>query len=161
MIYRPNGDGTYTNIASGASPHWDQVNEAGDGSGIYTNSVTYEYDTYAFADPTETGTINSVTVHIRCFTDTAGTSYAKAAIRSGGTMYYGSEESVTSTTTSFSKTWTTDPKTSAAWTWSNLNSAEIGVSLKYGTGSYVNCSQVYVEIDFTRIGGSYARAIGL
>lgn len=162
VIYRPNAAGTTTNITSGGSTHWDQVNEVGDGAGIYTNSTSYQLDTYNFANPTETGTINSVKVYVKLYTDTSGTSYGKAAIRSGATDYYGSEESVTSSAATYSKTWTTDPATSAAWTWSGINSLEIGVSLKYASGSYVNCVKVYVEIDYTAAAGSsYAIALGV
>ena len=163
VTYRPTAAGTYTNVASGDTPHWDAVNEvSADDNTTYisTSSASYQVDTYNFANPTQTGTINSITLYFRCAAAT-GTDYGKAAIYVGSTLYYGSEEAVTTSWTTKSKTWTTNPATSSAWSWSDLNSLEIGVALKKGS-AVVMCTQVYLVIDYTATtGGSYAVVLGL
>lgn len=167
VTYRPNGAGTNTNITyqePNSTSHYDKVDEASPDDAttfVYTTSTSYQADTYAFANPTETGIIDSITVYFRSATYWAGTGYAKAAIYVGSTLYYGSEETLSSTWATFSKTWTTNPGTSAAWTWSDLNALEIGVALKYASGGAADCTQVYVVITYHAAGGSYAVALGL
>lgn len=168
VTYRPNGAGTNTDITYQepfSTSHYDKVDEESPDDSttyVYTFNITYLVDTYNFANPSETGIIDSIAVYFRSKTIFAGnTGEAKAAIYVGSTLYYGSEENITSTWANFSNTWTTNPATSAAWTWSDLNSLEIGVALKSAANQGVCCTQVYVVITYHPSGGSYAVALGL
>lgn len=167
--YRPNGAGTNTNIEiqyPASTAHYDKVDEASkddDTTYVYTGSATYRLDTYAFANPTETGIINSITVYAACARSSSCTGKAKVAIyTSGQAAQYGSEETLGTSYVTYEKAWTTNPWTSAAWSWSDLNALEIGVSLKGDDSTYVvKCTQVYIVIDYSAGGGSYAVALGL
>jgi hypothetical protein len=81
----------------------------------------------------------------------AGIVYARAAIKTNGTVYTGSEESITGDTfVSKSYQWTTNPNTSSAWTWSEIDALQIGADLKtFYDHDDVELTQVYIEVNYT------------
>lgn len=82
--------------------------------------------------------------------DAAYTGYAKAAIKTHGTVYEGSEYSQTGKTfVTKSYEWTTNPATGSAWTWDEIDALQIGVSLKgEQAGAHGFCTQVYVSVAY-------------
>ena len=65
--------------------------------------------------------------------------------------YYDSDTAVTLTSSYAIYNWThtTNPVTSSAWTWSEIDSLEAGVALIGDTYDFSNCTQVYVEVIYT------------
>ncbi len=114
---------------------------------IYLSSGD-KYDLYNIPASGASGVINFVKVHIRCKeTGTGGT--ARTKIKIGGTEYAGSEINLNSNWTTYSTQYDENPKTGMPWTWDEINDElQIGVLLHYGTAG-VNCTQAYVEIDYT------------
>ncbi len=157
---RPNADnvvglGRYP----GASPkfNYDEVDDETpdeDVTYVYTDDqgVSYIEDLYDLPASTESGTINRVRVFVRCKADSAGTNRTcvRVHIKTNGTEYDGNEETPTTTYTTFSKEWTTNPQTGSAWTWNEIDALQIGVGLRGGNNLSIieiRCTQVYVEVE--------------
>ena len=164
---RPNGPGSETAIVyqepdSGA--HWEKVDECSpddDSSFVYqrysSESGIWRRDLYSMQDHSVgTGTINSVNFNIRVkrYVQSARDGWAMVAFRTNGTTYNGNVYQITpyDTWTNYSETFTTNPSTGVAWTWSEIDNLEIGVSLKmeysFFLGSATGCTQVYAEVDY-------------
>lgn len=79
------------------------------------------------------------------------TAYARAAVKTDGTVHTGSEESVSSDTfVTKSYQWTTNPETDNPWTWSEVDALQVGVELRAGgTASNAVCTQVYIVVAHT------------
>ncbi|MFC2025457.1 hypothetical protein ACFLTG_03505 [Chloroflexota bacterium] len=80
-----------------------------------------------------------------------GNVYGKAAIKTHGTVYTGSEESTNSDTFVLkSYQWTNNPNTSSAWTWAEVDALQAGVELRtyYEVDESV-CTQIYVIVNYT------------
>lgn len=157
---RPNAAGDETNIQNqypASTYHWDKVDEVtADDASTYVrcdhgNAVRdlYNIPTYS------SGPINKITVYIRCrlYGGGANGAIAYTAIKTGGTAYNGSGNNLTTTWTLYSTEYTTNPQSGVAWTWSDIDSLQIGVQL---FGTYVptpavdlgDCTQVYVVVDY-------------
>ena len=154
---RPNAAGDETSIAyqcpSGVL-HWENVDEATADENIteiYTSSATYQRDLYNLpAHSVGSGIINFIKIYIRCLANTTY-AYAKPSLKSDATVTDGTEIALTPNWTTYSQQWNTNPADGQAWGWSDIDTLQIGVSLK-GTGSwYAECTQVYVEVDYTPI----------
>lgn len=77
--------------------------------------------------------------------------YARAAIKTGGSVFTGTEESSANATfITRSYTWTTNPSTNTTWTWSEIDGLQVGVELRSDniTDNSV-CTQVYLEVGYT------------
>jgi len=113
-----------------------------DSVGVITASVvdTFEFDTAVAYTP-----------RVIFVPDVSGTAYARAAIKTNGTVYTGTEESATDTSfTLRSFTWTTNPFTSLPWTWEEINDLQVGAELKTSdVTEFSNLTQVYIEVNYT------------
>ncbi len=78
-----------------------------------------------------------------------GDVYARAAIKTYGTVDTGSEESTDNGTfVTESHQWTTNPDTGSAWTWDEIDALQIGVELRTDAASNkAVCTQVYIEVN--------------
>ena len=154
LILRPNAAGTTTGLTPSTVPNYacvDETSSDGDTTYVYRGSTTVAYDTYNIPDTTLTGlTIQSITVHIIA-RENIFNGYARPEIRIGGADYSGgSYNSLAGSYTEDTYTWTTNPNTSAAWTWTNINSLEIGVQMYAQFSGYApRCTQVWVEVTYT------------
>jgi len=75
--------------------------------------------------------------------------YARAVIKTHDTVYTGDEESTTSGFVTESYQWTTNPYTSSAWTWDEIDDLQAGVDLKTADASdSAACTQVYVVVNY-------------
>jgi hypothetical protein len=154
VIIRPDSAGDETNIAvqyPDSGSHWDKVDEVSpdeDATYVY-NFDDYLRDLYNLGAPGVTGTINWVQVWVRCRYESAQ-GYAKTAIKTNGVAYDGSEVAVGSSYADYGTQYNTNPQTGSAWTWTQINALQAGVSLKgAGKGAGAHCTQVYVIIDYT------------
>jgi hypothetical protein len=155
---RPNAAGDETGISwqsPGTGAHWDKVDEASaDDLTTYiytTNSSSYQRDLYNVADHTVSGTVNSVTAYFRVASSSFSYQVkAKPSIKTHNIVYDGNEQTVSSSWESDSQTWANNPNTGTAWTWSEIDALQAGVSLE---GSFFStaarCTQVYVDVDYS------------
>jgi len=147
LYLRPTAAGDETNIASQCPDetyHWDKVDEASpDDNTTYvaTSNVAYERDLYTLEDVSQSGAINWIKIWAR---GAAVSGAIRTAIKTGGTAYDGSDNSISgSTWTDCSTQYTTNPQAGGAWTWTQLNALQAGVSIAAAW-----CTQVYVEVDY-------------
>jgi len=160
LYLRPTAAGDETNLTPyGATYNWDCVDEtpADDWTtNVCTNyTVDYKRDLYNFEDTAQTGTINWIKVWMRGSSNATNLGRGKTAIKTEGTVYDGAENVLSMAGwANFSTQYTTNPSTGLAWTWTQLNALQAGVSLKgfwQPPATYAYCTQVYVEVDYTLI----------
>lgn len=151
---RPIGTGSKTQLATnGCTSNWkcvDDITADDDNTYVKSSGTSYGTDTYQTGDPVDTScTITSVTVYIRArkFVKSA---YAKVTLRTHGIEYMGSEETLISSFVEYSKQWTANPNTGAAWTWTEIKDMEIGVSLRSTRTTHpARCTQVWVVVEYS------------
>lgn len=163
LTLRPNAD-SYGGLAtSSGADHYAVVDETTIDEADYlsadggTSSQTL-YDTFGFPNhSTESETINSVTVKAYCKKVVTGTDANNVTIRPciyiSGTGYYGASQNLTASTALYTKAWTTNPATSSAWSWTNIDNLLAGLEL---TSHYTDknnnvdsyCYQLWVEVDY-------------
>ena len=159
---RPNASGDETNIETqypDTGSHYDKVDEetADDNSTyvrISSGESRWERDLYNLYNSSSSGTINSITVYARVLTDNQTFNKYKIAIKSGTTVSESDEIYNTQgyTYETSSETWTTNPATSSAWTWSEIDSLQAGVNLYFHStrvNYIIRCTQIYVEVNYT------------
>ena len=143
--------------------NYGRINETtqDDTNGVTTSSIDGQVDLYGLPDPSQDGTINSVTVHFRARWDNKGTlsdqSYATPQVRIGGTTYSATAQVLGNTFKGYSRAWSTNPKTKSAWTWQNINDLIVGLYMIAGlygddkdpTIGAAYCSRLYVIVDYT------------
>jgi hypothetical protein len=148
---RPNAAGDETSIPTqtpSSGYHWDKVDEASqDGSSteVVNDTTDYQRDLYNLPVHSGSGTINFIKVY-DCVKRTSAQGRLKVNIKTGGTIYEGSERSLSTNYDLYSEQWSTNPKTSAAWTWDDIDDLQIGANIKYA-----RLTQVYVEVDYTAV----------
>ena len=162
LILRPNQDtATVEQQCSSGTTHYILVDEATKDEADYLKnpdtSTSTKTDLYELPNHGElSGTINSVTVKLYAkyvLTGTSdGTAYVKPLIRVSATNY-GDNQALTDTVALYSQTWTTNPYTSEAWTWTQIDALIAGDSLtNYATDkkNYKStyCYQLWVEVDY-------------
>ena len=143
-ILRPSAPGTYNLLfASGCGALWECVNETvadEDAAYIYGTGGSWDAQTFnAQNSSVNSGIIDSVKIFIR-----AKDFKARTAIRTNGTKYESADITLTASYTNYSKTYVTNPNTLAAWTWSEINAIEIGVTIKEEGRS----TQVWLEVHY-------------
>jgi len=163
---RPNGIGTETNLVLQApntgEANWEDVDEATADDmttcvKTATDDTVYQRDLYALpSHSVGSGVINKVTIYWRWRTtaDASKTSYTKPVIRTHSVTYDGTEISYSeySAWHTESQEYNTNPNTSSAWTWDEVDALEIGASLKTSVDTYhALLTQVYVVIDYTAL----------
>jgi hypothetical protein len=169
---RPNAVGDATNFISypnEADPTWQMVDEESeDGNATHARctSSTWVKDLYNIADHSiGSGVINFIKVYALCWhslpSGDADQSSLKILIKAGAgsgapdTEGEGGEEwtpKLVENRQLFSYQWNTNPATSNAWTWDEIDNLQIGMYLRTpkadGSGQS-RCTQVYVEVDYT------------
>jgi hypothetical protein len=126
--------------------------QADDGDSSYVssnNNDTYLVDLYNLDDATPSGSIDSVkiTMVVRA-TNYPYQPSAYTVIKTGGTEYNGTAETVTKYYQSYTTTYTTNPATGLAWTWSDIDDLQVGVALRRGGNHRITkCTQVHVIVD--------------
>ncbi len=150
LTLRPNGAGNQQgwNAEGGDYTRVDESSSDGDTTRLYspTDNVVA---TFAMEDrTTQEGVINSVTVYIYTRGLDAISNTVQLAVRTGGTDYFSSTQTYNNTSYhNESNAWTTNPGTSAAWTWTEIDALEAGMKRIGGGGQAV--TQVWMEVDYT------------
>ena len=155
LTLRPNAAGDKTELAPhGATYNWDCVDEVTpDEDTTYVQTVDNDNpysDLYNFPNhTTETGDINSVKLYMRVRT-TSGVNNDRFYIKTGGTAYsYAPDTNWTTSYATQSHTWTLNPKTGVAFTWTDIDNFQAGFQSYYS--SVGRCTQVYVEVDYVGV----------
>jgi hypothetical protein len=156
---RPNGAGDKSELSrypNTGEANWQDVDEETtdeDSTYVYRDAG-WARDLYTLTDVSTTGTINSVTVWSRARTlGTATGTDVRLQIRTGGSTYEGTELTATTSYADYSHAWATNPKTGAAWTWTDINALEAGVKLQKA-GYQTRSTQVWVVVDRTTYASS-------
>lgn len=145
-IIRPNGPGSFSSLNDVCSANWQCVDEGSsddDATYVYGTGGGWSYDRYEADNLSLSGTIDSLIIfmHVR---DAGSSHHARTSIRTNGNYYDGISillNGILSYAT-FSTTYVTNPATSVAWTWTEINDLEIGVGLN-GTP---RCTQVWAQV---------------
>lgn len=97
----------------------------------YTGSATTgDKDTYALTDlPAGVTTVFGVQVTGKMAKSDATVAQARYLLRSGGTDYGGTTRTLTTSFTTYSDLYETDPATGVAWTASGVNNLESGMEV--------------------------------
>ncbi|MCP4704747.1 MAG: prepilin-type N-terminal cleavage/methylation domain-containing protein [candidate division Zixibacteria bacterium] len=151
---RPDGAGSITNLTnSGCSNNYECVDEVSaddDATYVERKSNSYATDIYSITNSSVgAGTIDSVEVY--CRTKKAQTNgNVRPTLYIGGSEYNGTAQGLTTSYVDYLQSWTINPNTSLAWTWSNINSLEVGVSIKgQNSGKPAYCTQVWIIVYYT------------
>jgi prepilin-type N-terminal cleavage/methylation domain-containing protein len=153
VTIRPNGNGSKTDLtSSGCASHWQCVSETvadEDASRVICADNSYHDDYYAMENPVA-GACNPTKVTVWC---RAKKNHTQGDVRQvvfvGGTAYAGTFANLTTSYVNYSYSWTTNPKTGAAWTWTDINNLEAGVRLTgQNSGKPAYCTQVWVVVDY-------------
>jgi hypothetical protein len=163
LILRPNQDtSTAQQEPSSGTTHYILIDEVTKDEADYlknpsTTATTTKTDLYDLTNHgAESDTINSVTVKLYAkyvlYGTSAGTAYVKPLIRVSDTNY-GDNQALTDTVALYSQTWTTNPYTSEAWTWTQIDALIAGDSLtNYATDAKnykaTYCYQLWVEVAY-------------
>jgi hypothetical protein len=165
LTLRPTSDYSVQLTRSTGSYNYTCVDEATLDTADYVstpNATGDLADSYGLPDhSSETGTINSVKICVNARVAAMNVSSTEFYIGCNG----GNWHLEVSTTTSpafwldFNNSWSTNPSTSSAWTWSDIDSlrASIRFVTVKGGGKFASvvgdCSQIYVEVDYTEVTG--------
>jgi hypothetical protein len=146
LTLRPTSDDSRWSAIPGGT-EYSCVDEVVASDDDYIRATTWmAYTMFGFPDhTTESGTINKVTLFSRQYaSDTSAFKF-----RCNGN-YVSADIAITTTPTLYSKIYTTNPATSAAWTWAEIDALTAGVrGYETGNASDSMCSQFYVEVDYT------------
>jgi len=127
------------------SSNWTCVSEVtADEAGTFVQGAggSFLRDTYATQNSSVgSGTIDSVVFHARCFGSEA-TNQAQITFKTWFITWVGPTISLTPTWTTYSLNVVTNPFTGTAWSWSEIDALEIGISIKKSG----KCTQVWAEV---------------
>jgi len=125
----PTSDGNYSQFTpSTGTDHYALVDESTPNTSDYNESSTLNHiDSYGMGNlPTSPTTVYGVQVCDAALKDDAGARGLSPFIRSSSTDSVGTELSLSTSQLYALAIWETDPATSAAWTVSGVNAAEVG-----------------------------------
>ena len=129
----PTGAGTTTQYDPSTGSNYACVDELpySDTDYISTNTPD-EIDTYATGNMTgDVGSVKCVQLQARTkYEGSSAVTKLDLAVRSGGTNYFSADKTLTTSYTTESNLWETNPNTSTAWTETTVNAMEIGVKAK-------------------------------
>lgn len=154
LIMRPTAAGWYATNWNGTYADVDDVTSDGDGTYISTRLFSTDYCIFEFGSSGLTGseTISNVTLYV-----TVKTSGGSPDINIVGsdasdfTMYdYG--KAITSSYTTVSESFATNPHTGVAWTKASLEDFDWGVN-SYTESGEVRVTQIYIDVTYTSGGG--------
>lgn len=112
--------------------------------------MSFEYTAFSITPVS----ITRVSVFGRCRSG-AGTPAVRFYLTIGGTRFFGSNHTLSTSWANFQTDWTTDPSTTAAWTESGVETGiqEFGIESVSGSADGSGCTQIYIEVEFTEAGG--------
>jgi hypothetical protein len=153
-ILRPVSDVSKTGIStsSGTSDRWTMVDESvsdGDTTFIYAEDRNLYYRAGMETTSLTTETITSVTLKaiVRCGVGDSTVMGITTRKISTSTSYYYIQETVGSSYTEISETWTTNPSTSSAWVPSDIAGFGFGVYQTSLDRTFMS-TQIWLEVEY-------------
>jgi len=152
VVLWPINAGSHTDLtSSGCGSNWQCVDETPSDEATtmaQTTSSSWNDDSYTAQDHgSVTGTIDSVvaTMRVREF-GSGNNRVARTLLRTHGSDFSGPDIDMDAVTsfTNFSTRYATNPSTSAAWTWAEIDAMEIGLTLKKSC----QCTQIFATVYF-------------
>lgn len=129
---QPNGVGTDTQLTpTGSVTNWQNVDEIPYSTTDYNGSSTVGLrDTYTLTDlPGSVTTVHALQSNIIASKSDVTTASAKIPIRTGGNVYYGATNSLSTTYLTYSDMHSINPNTTVAWTTGDVNGLEAGMEV--------------------------------
>lgn len=157
QVIRPTGAGSVWGIDHqfpDEGEHWDKVADVTpdeDDTFLWEDSSFGHWDTFELSNPaTGTESITKVTATVRGRDQGDGAHAAiQTVIRTGGSEYFGGEETLSGSYENYSKEYKNNPKTGNQWTWAEVTALEAGVFLVTNDGKNARCTQVFITIEAT------------
>ncbi|RLF97134.1 hypothetical protein DRN58_09125, partial [Thermococci archaeon] len=154
-ILRPDGPGTTTQLSQYPSSgyNYDKVDEStpDDTTYVYYGGWSTHHDIYTLQNHSKgKGVIESVTIYFRCRYERGSSmslALARSVLRTHGQEYYGTMKGLKVTWATYTQTYTTNPYTGKAWTWSEIDALQAGIDLECN-GAKGICTQLYVEVSY-------------
>jgi hypothetical protein len=153
LIIRPNGDSSPLELScSSGTTHYTLIDEAvaDDSDYVFYSGTHSAIDYYTFENhTTETGVIAGIIMYARC----TGSANIYFRVYISGTEYtIGSAYAGSGWALANSGLLSTNPSTSAAWTWSEIDNLIAGIRINTGEeGILTKCSQLYIAVVLTTI----------
>ncbi len=159
----PDANGDYTGIIDATANHWDDVDDpvlTPDNMATYVRmtSAVQEKDAYNVDNMTAwaNSVINSVTVHFRCYANTAGGGpKAQPGLLLNSIENMGTEVSIPKAWTDFSETLTKPG--GGTFSLTDINNLQVVIGLRDPSSDWTHCTQIYLEINYDPI---LSRTIG-
>lgn len=151
---RPNAAGDSTEFSpypGTGEANWQDVDDITQDDGTtYVAGYLDKKDFYNIADTalSELNVINNVTLYV--WAKYYNVAYYKGycGIKSGTTESWSSQTELDGSWTRYSKVYSTDPNTGAAWTVAALDTLQVGVKTAAVDGG-MQCTQIFVEVSYT------------
>lgn len=160
----PNGAGDLTELTPSTGSNYQNVDETSSDDDITYNSHSSGFsdatktDLYAIPDQSLSGNINKITIYTNTKNGSATWHNTVArALKIGGTVYTSSPDDIVveNSYTLHNTEWATNPATSAAWSWTDINNLQIGLqTMVKAFGGWVRVTQCYVVVDYTETAGT-------
>ena len=128
---RPDGDGTTTQFTPSAGSNWQNVDDSNqDGDSTYNSEATPgELDLYTFGALGVTGTVKAVQTNLCVRSAGGGAETIAPMFRIGGVNYTGTTVGLSTSYGYSLQVYETSPATGLAWTVSEIDGAEAGITL--------------------------------
>lgn len=153
VTLRPNAAGAATNLTLvGAATNWQAVADVtadGDTTRVENTAGNQKIDLYNLTDSSApVGKVTGLTITVVAARTGSGGNLTIQLRTNNITYADSSSQSLTASYVSYNNldaTWaTTNPNTGKAWTWSDINSLQVGVALSKG-----KATQIYVTVTYT------------
>jgi hypothetical protein len=151
---RPNavGDKSFLDV-NGDTDGWKCVDEvSSDSDATYVSAPgAAASDLYNIPDSAipAGAVISQIGVGVNCKKVGARTCYAQVGIKTGGTEYWTSNKTLTTSYAVYSNIWLLNPQTGLAWTKADIDALQLGIYLTFNIGTYGCCTQVWVVVTYT------------
>lgn len=132
VALRPSAAGTDTQLTpTGSATNWQNVDETTYSTADYNGSATVgQRDTYTLSNlPGTVTTVHALQSNVVAAKSDATAASAKIPIRTGGSLYYGATNALSTSYLTYSDIHQVNPNTTAAWTTADVDGLEAGMEV--------------------------------
>ncbi|MCM2271301.1 MAG: hypothetical protein NDJ18_01915 [candidate division Zixibacteria bacterium] len=152
ITLRPDGAGASSSLTGCATSNWqcvDEVTPDDNSTLVQRDATSWAHDLYSLPDPAAAACPPSkVTVFLRCrMEQTQGD--VRAVLRVNGVNFQGAATPLTTSWVNYGFSWSSNPATGSAWTWSDISALQVGPELKGQNATKpAFCTQVWVVVEY-------------